>query len=84
MGKNGLKMGVWLRFYKFSENREVFQGRFLPYKLGIDTPCKGCLPQSPANKADDAHPLQMLHLMSTVEATWKSTRPEPTTTSRRR
>ena len=40
MGKNGLKMGVWLSFffYKFSENREFFQGRFLPYKLGIETP----------------------------------------------
>ena len=39
MGKNGLKMGVWLSFfYKFAENREFFQGRFLPYKLGIETP----------------------------------------------
>ena len=39
MGKNGLKMGVWLSFfYKFAENREVFLGRFLPYKLGIETP----------------------------------------------
>ena len=39
MGKNGLKMGVWLSlFYKFAENREFFQGRFLPYKLGKETP----------------------------------------------
>ena len=39
MGKNGLKMGVWLSsFYKFAENREFFQGRFLPCKLGIETP----------------------------------------------
>ena len=38
MGKNGLKMGVWLSFfYKFAENKEFFQGRFLPYKLGIET-----------------------------------------------
>ena len=38
MGKNGLKMGGWLSFfYKFSENREFFQGRFLPYILGIET-----------------------------------------------
>ena len=43
MGKNGLKMGVWLSFffYKFAENREFFQGRFLPYKLGIETPGGG-------------------------------------------
>ena len=27
-----------LVFYKFAENREFFQGRFLPYKLGIETP----------------------------------------------
>ena len=39
MGKNGLKMGVWLSFfYKFAENREFLIGRFLPYKLGIETP----------------------------------------------
>ena len=38
MGKNGLEMGVWLSFYKFAENREFFQGGFLPYKLGIETP----------------------------------------------
>ena len=32
-------MGVWLSFfYKFAENREFFQGRFLPYELGIETP----------------------------------------------
>ena len=34
-------MGVLLSFfYKFAENREFFQGRFLPYKLGIETPGK--------------------------------------------
>ena len=39
MGKNGLKMGVWLSFfYKFAENKEFLIGRFLPYKLGIETP----------------------------------------------
>ena len=39
MGKNGLKMGVWLSFfYKFAENREFLIGRFLPYNLGIETP----------------------------------------------
>ena len=39
MGKNVLKMGVWLSFfYKFAENREFLIGRFLPYKLGIETP----------------------------------------------
>ena len=32
-------MGVWLSFfYKFAENREFLIGRFLPYKLGIETP----------------------------------------------
>ena len=51
-------------------------------QVGSNDPGKGCLPQSP--KSDDAHPLQMLHLMSTVEATWKSNSSEPTTTSRRR
>ena len=25
-------------FYKFAENREFLIGRFLPYKLGIETP----------------------------------------------
>ena len=44
MGENGLKMGVWLSFfYKFAENREFFQGRFLPYKIGIETPGQGAL-----------------------------------------
>ena len=39
MGKNGLKMGVWISFfYKFAENGEFLIGRFLPYKLGIETP----------------------------------------------
>ena len=39
MGKNGIKMGVLLSFfYKFAENKEFFQGWFLPYKLGIETP----------------------------------------------
>ena len=39
MGKNGLKMGVLLSFfYEFAENREFLIGRFLPYKLGIETP----------------------------------------------
>ena len=38
MGKNGLKMGVWLSFfYKFAENKEFLIGRFLPYKLGLET-----------------------------------------------
>ena len=41
MGKNCLKMGVWLSFfYKFAENKDFFQGRFLPYKLGIETPTR--------------------------------------------
>ena len=57
-------------------------------QAGSNDPGKGCLPQSPANKADDAHPLQMLHLMRTVvfwiRGTLEETRPEPTTTSRRR
>ena len=30
-------MGV---FYKFAENREFLIGRFLPYKLGIETDMK--------------------------------------------
>ena len=35
-------MGVWLSFfYKFAENREFFQGRFLPYKLGIELETPG-------------------------------------------
>ena len=39
MGKNGLKMAVCLSsFYKFAENKEFLIGRFLPYKLGIETP----------------------------------------------
>ena len=39
MGKNGLTMGLaWFFFYKFAENREFLIGRFLPYKLGIETP----------------------------------------------
>ena len=33
-----LKWEFGLVFYKFAENREFFQGRFLPYKLGIETP----------------------------------------------
>ena len=28
-------------FYKFAENREFFKGRFLPSKLGIETPAPG-------------------------------------------
>ena len=42
MGKNGLKWEFGLVFYKFDENRELFQGRFLPYKLGIETPVTVC------------------------------------------
>ena len=35
-------MGVWLSFfYKFAENKEFLIGRFLPYKLGIETPAPG-------------------------------------------
>ena len=44
MGKNGLKMGVLLSFfYEFAENREFLIGRFLPYKLGIETPAIGII-----------------------------------------
>ena len=40
MGKNGLKMGVWLSFFFINSLKigSFFQGRFFPYKLGIETP----------------------------------------------
>ena len=34
---------TYVSFYKFAENREFFQGRFLPYKLGIETPALSSL-----------------------------------------
>ena len=39
-GTNLVKIQFFIKlaefFYKFAENREFFQGRFLPYKLGIE------------------------------------------------
>ena len=42
MGKNGLKMGVWLIFFINSlKIGSFFKGGFSPYKLGIETPGGG-------------------------------------------
>ena len=41
-GANLVKIEFFIKlaefFYKFTENREFLIGRFLPYKLGIETP----------------------------------------------
>ena len=68
MGKNGLKWEFGLVFYKFAENREFFQGRFLPYKLGIETPASSSSPPPrfasicPGNDARDGSTLHTAQL----------------------